>query len=357
MKETISSLEDLKEFQEKQDRKNKTKNDYKEKISNNRFTVFVKKWWKETLHITLLILGVAIFTYSIMHDFDIFINKFGAIIFSIGISLYGFSHLIDNYIDMRKWSSFGRDVEYARENNDYRELQTPEEPINTWNDITKHSCVVLVMSGVLFSLVNIDMNEQNVDDAITTVTVRVPPTVNPEEFAENKNNMITRTFEKNIFDGTETEIKVNTDTNDEKYNKESITLKSDSSSTTENTTVVSSNQDVEITSTETRYPQISIDESQQDRTQRTSTRKNSDNDEKHTTYQPRRTTKNNNNVETTQETSSRTIAENTSLKEPSVSSQIETDSNNITPTVDNNRQVTSETILKETQPFENNQVL
>lgn len=351
MKETISSLEELKEFQEKQDRKNKPKNDYKEKINNSRSMLFIKRWWREFFYITLFIMGIVLFTYSIMRDFDIFINKFGAIIFSIGVSLYGFSHLIDNYIDMRRWSSFGRDVEYARENNDYRELQTPEEPINTWNDITKHSCVVLVVSGVLFSLVSIDMNEQNVDDTITTVTVRVKPTVDPEEFAKNKNNMITRTFEKNIFDGTETEVKISTSTNDE----ENVILESYDSSTTETAPATSPNQDVQTTSTETGSSQ-STDRKQQDSTQRTSVQKGN-NDENRTTYKPRKTTKNNNHVETTQEAPSSTIGNTTSPKEPSVPSQIETDSNNTVSTVENNSQVTSEPILKETQRFENHQVL
>lgn len=355
MKETISSLEELKEFQEKQDKKNKPKNDYKEKINNSKFTLFIKRWWKEIFYITLLIIGVVLFTYSIMRDFDIFINQFGAVIFSIGIFLYGFSHLIDNYIDMRKWSSFGRDVEYARENNDYRELQTPEEPINTWNDITKHSCAVLVVSGFLFSLVSIDMDEQNVDDTITTVTVRVKPTVDPEEFAKNKNNMITRTFEKNIFDGTETEVKVNTRTNDE----ENVILESNDFSTEETTPATSSNKDVnkdvKTASTETKSSP-STDGKQQDSTQRTSVQKGNS-DENRTTYQSRKTTKNNNHVGPTQEVPSSTIGNTISPKEPSVPSQIETDSNDTVSTVENKNQVTSEPILKETQSFENHQVL
>lgn len=216
MKKTISSLEELNEYyneyvlpqhtktseEDSHDTSNSLHDDEEEE-GGGKVPSYLQQssFWSPLIGVFLLIAGIILFIYLFFYPFSTITNFISCFLFAFGFSLWGSSLVIDNLNESRKWEKYAKTQEFNRLNGIYDILEIPGRPKYTWRELFVYTYGMLILGGAAFFLYpENNVQEENGDIGVETVTVTVPNDETEEDIAINKKRMATKTWEKDTLD-------------------------------------------------------------------------------------------------------------------------------------------------------------
>lgn len=214
MKKTISSLEELNEYYNEYvlPQHNKTSEEdshdtstslHDDEEEDEKVPSYLQQspFWSPLIGILLLIAGIILFIYLFFYQFSTITNFISCFLFAFGFSLWGSSFIIDNFNESRKWEKYAKTQEFNRLNGVYDILEIPQKPKYTWKELFVYTYGMLVLGGAAFFLYpENNVQENNGDNGVETVTVTVPNGETEEDVSINKKRIATKTWEKDVFD-------------------------------------------------------------------------------------------------------------------------------------------------------------
>ena len=320
MKKTISSLEELNEYYNEyilpQQNKNSEEDSHDtstslhddEEEEDEKVPSYLQQspFWSPFIGVLLLIAGIILFIYLFFYPFSTITNFISCFLFAFGFSLWGSSFIIDNFNESRKWEKYAKAQEFNRLNGIYDILEIPQKPKYTWRELFVYTYGMLVLGGAAFFLYpESNVQEDNGDRGVETVTVTVPNDENEEDVSINKKGIATKTWEKDVFypklyknpNAMLTETPISTYSNSPETYSSSIT----------NTTRNTEEEDTEKTSVPRSTTENGVSSSQSNQTVSSMSYKDSTNTDRSNTSQHNET----NSVKSSN-TNERSPVENTS---------------------------------------------